>query len=149
MSRRYWLTRSAAIFCGRSQIYGSCPETFWHSVARRFALDSPQRYGVPGEVNRCGRLPGTGGNPMATTVHVDLGDRGYEIHIGRGIVPGEIFRDGGPSRALLVSDSNVDPLHGDRCRDALRSSAPSLSSPTSSPGSTSAQSANRTTASCR
>ncbi len=52
-------------------------------------------------------------------VHVDLGERSYGIQIGRGILDtlGQEF----PGRSvLLVSDSRVDPLYGDRAEAALQ-----------------------------
>ena len=50
---------------------------------------------------------------MATTVHVDLGDRSYDIAIGAGILEGTDFVPAaGP--VLLVSDDQIAPLHADR-----------------------------------
>lgn len=57
---------------------------------------------------------------MATVVKVDLGERTYGIAIQRtgfGDVPEAIAG----KRCLMVSDSNVAPLHGSRCRDWLAS----------------------------
>lgn len=54
---------------------------------------------------------------MATTIQVKLAERSYPIHIGRGLdlVSGMGNMPG--VRALVISDSNVDPLHGDAvCR---------------------------------
>ncbi|MBM4142905.1 MAG: 3-dehydroquinate synthase [Lentisphaerae bacterium] len=56
---------------------------------------------------------------MARVVHVDLGERGYAIRIGRDITPGETLDARAARRVLLVSDSNVEPLYGERCRRAL------------------------------
>ena len=56
---------------------------------------------------------------MAATVHVDLGKRGYEIRIGRGISPGFTLAQDSGLRVLLVSDTNVDALYGERCRKNL------------------------------
>ncbi|MDA0990207.1 MAG: 3-dehydroquinate synthase [Verrucomicrobia bacterium] len=57
---------------------------------------------------------------MSQSVHVELGDRSYEIHIGRDlsweVVPG--MRDG--RRALLVTDNQVDNLYGDACAAKLQ-----------------------------
>ncbi|MBT3191208.1 MAG: 3-dehydroquinate synthase [Verrucomicrobia bacterium] len=55
---------------------------------------------------------------MSRTVRVDLGDRGYDIHIGRGF-DSVLQSEGSGTTALLVSDSNVDPLYGDRCAELL------------------------------
>lgn len=57
---------------------------------------------------------------MARTVRVDLGDRGYNIRIGEGMWSGEDLDFGPGTRALVVTDSNVAALHGDRLREALR-----------------------------
>ena len=57
---------------------------------------------------------------MSKVVHVDLGDRSYDIHIGQGMDLGELFNGARAPRALLVSDSNVGPLHGASCEAALR-----------------------------
>ncbi|NQU40658.1 MAG: 3-dehydroquinate synthase [Lentisphaerae bacterium] len=52
-------------------------------------------------------------------VQVGLGERSYEIRIGRGLL--ETGWEGLPTgkRALVVSDANVDPLYGARCEAAL------------------------------
>lgn len=58
----------------------------------------------------------------ARTVSVDLGDRGYDILIGDGILPGigqrlkPLFPD---SRTVIVTDDNVEKFHGDAVRDSL------------------------------
>ena len=55
---------------------------------------------------------------MRETVRVELGERGYDINIGRKFE--ELLGiEGGGVSALLVSDSNVDPLYGDSCADVL------------------------------
>ncbi len=54
---------------------------------------------------------------MSRTVHVDLGERGYDIHIAHGL--DAVLESSGKGGALLVSDSNVDPLYGDACAAAL------------------------------
>ena len=53
------------------------------------------------------------------TVAVGLGARSYDIRIGRGML--EQGWEGLPrgKRALVVTDSNVDPLYGARCDAAL------------------------------
>jgi len=56
---------------------------------------------------------------MSQTVHVKLGDRGYDIHIGRGFEE-VLAAEGRGATALLVSDSNVDPLYGERCAEVLQ-----------------------------
>ncbi|MDA0576601.1 MAG: 3-dehydroquinate synthase [Verrucomicrobia bacterium] len=56
---------------------------------------------------------------MSRIVHVDLDERSYDIHIGAG---GEIasLREGAAGqRALIVTDTNVDPLFGARCEAML------------------------------
>ena len=53
---------------------------------------------------------------MIKQVAVELGARSYNINIGTEF---ELFTDGGGRSALLVSDSNVDPLYGERCSKLL------------------------------
>ncbi len=54
---------------------------------------------------------------MATAINVKLGERSYPIHIGQGVpLAGEL--DAG-TRVMLVSDSNVDALHGEACARQL------------------------------
>jgi len=55
---------------------------------------------------------------MSKTVHVDLGERSYDIHIGADPAIGEAIA--GATAALIISDSNVDPLYGDGCEQHLR-----------------------------
>jgi 3-dehydroquinate synthase len=57
---------------------------------------------------------------MSRTVHVDLGERSYEIHIGSDLLPGGALAGEAGIRALIVSDSHVDPLYGARCEAVLR-----------------------------
>ncbi len=60
---------------------------------------------------------------MPQNVKVDLGDRSYIIHIGSGLLDdvGSICRELGLHHTCLVaSDSNVDPLYGDRCGQVLK-----------------------------
>ncbi|MEN1682217.1 MAG: 3-dehydroquinate synthase [Planctomycetota bacterium] len=57
-----------------------------------------------------------------TTIHVDLGQRAYDIEIGQGNLSGvasflQSRRD--ISHVVVVTDTNVDPLHGDRAADLL------------------------------
>jgi 3-dehydroquinate synthase len=56
---------------------------------------------------------------MPKTVHVDLGHRSYPIRIGRGVAPGESLGDARGVRAMIVTDTNVGPLYGERCRQTL------------------------------
>jgi len=55
---------------------------------------------------------------MSRIVRVELGERSYEIRIGAGRSFERIFPENG-CRVLLVADSNVDPLHGERCCEEL------------------------------
>lgn len=57
---------------------------------------------------------------MSRTVHVDLDERSYDIHIGTdGDMP--VLRAAGRGqRALVVSDATVDALYGDRCEALLK-----------------------------
>jgi len=54
---------------------------------------------------------------MTQLVHVPLGDRAYDIHIGRGLLDqaGALI---GPilprAKVTIVTDSNVAPLHAQR-----------------------------------
>jgi len=52
-------------------------------------------------------------------VHVNLGERSYDIHIGRGLPVGECLADRPETRVLVVTDSNVGPLHAERVRNEL------------------------------
>ena len=54
------------------------------------------------------------------TVHVDLDERGYDIRIGNGVTPGTSLAGEPSRRVLVVTDSNVDPLYGDRCERTFR-----------------------------
>jgi len=49
---------------------------------------------------------------MAKTVEVRLGERSYPIHIGRGVALGQVVDKADGRHALIVTDGNVDPLHG-------------------------------------
>ncbi|MFC1498726.1 3-dehydroquinate synthase [Verrucomicrobiota bacterium] len=54
------------------------------------------------------------------TVHVDLGERGYDISIGSDLSVGKsLAADIKDKKCLLVSDSNVDPLYGETCKQSL------------------------------
>jgi 3-dehydroquinate synthase len=54
------------------------------------------------------------------TVHVNLGDRSYDIHIGHDLPVGASLAGEEGLRALVVSDGNVGPLHGERCETLLQ-----------------------------
>ena len=54
---------------------------------------------------------------MATTIQVKLAERSYPIHIGRGLSLVSSIGNVPGTRALVVSDSHVDALHGEAvCR---------------------------------
>lgn len=55
---------------------------------------------------------------MGRIVKVVLGERSYDIHVGRGLSFGSMPRFEGAG-ILIVSDSNVMPLYGDLCRRAV------------------------------
>ena len=54
-----------------------------------------------------------------TIVNVDLGDRAYPIHIGAGIDIAAVSQDLKGRRGLLISDSQVGPLHAERVQSAF------------------------------
>jgi 3-dehydroquinate synthase len=59
---------------------------------------------------------------MTTTIRVALSERSYNIEIGRGNLPGLaafISQRCRSSRAIVISDSNVAPLHGKMAVEAL------------------------------
>ncbi|MBM4149319.1 MAG: 3-dehydroquinate synthase [Lentisphaerae bacterium] len=58
---------------------------------------------------------------MSARVHVELGDRSYDIRIGPGTRPETDLAGTGARRVLLVSDANVHPLHGRAVEEHLRS----------------------------
>jgi len=49
---------------------------------------------------------------MATTIKVKLAERSYPINIGRGLSFASILGEHSDARVMVVSDSNVDALHG-------------------------------------
>ncbi len=51
---------------------------------------------------------------MSRTVHVDLGERSYDIRIATNISGLDALVGKEGSRCLMVSDSNVDPIYGDK-----------------------------------
>lgn len=57
---------------------------------------------------------------MAKIVQVKLGDRSYPIHVGSKVPLGASLAGEGGVKALLVTDSNVEPLHGAACRRRLK-----------------------------
>ena len=56
---------------------------------------------------------------MGKTVEVKLGERSYPIFIGRGMSLASTLGEVRGAKALVVSDSNVDPIHGETCRRRL------------------------------
>ncbi|MCX7818833.1 MAG: 3-dehydroquinate synthase [Kiritimatiellae bacterium] len=59
---------------------------------------------------------------MTSVVHVELGERGYPIAIGRGVLCdlGRWWQEAGLGRrSLVVTDSNVGPLYGEAVRAQL------------------------------
>jgi 3-dehydroquinate synthase len=56
---------------------------------------------------------------MSNIVHVDLAERGYDILIGCGVPVGSTVEGLSGARALVVSDSHVDPLYGADCQAML------------------------------
>ena len=61
---------------------------------------------------------------MTQVVHVPLGDRAYDIHIGRGLLDqaGALIGPVLPrAKVAIVTDSNVAPLHAQRLTEALQS----------------------------
>ena len=59
------------------------------------------------------------------TLKVDLGARSYPIHIGPGVIAdAALYRDAiNDAKVLLVTNSVVDPLYGERVRHALSANA--------------------------
>ncbi|MEI6808893.1 MAG: iron-containing alcohol dehydrogenase, partial [bacterium] len=57
---------------------------------------------------------------MSKQVHVKLGSRSYDILIGRNVTVGTSLKRRAGLKAMIVSDSNVDPLYGPRCERSLR-----------------------------
>jgi len=56
-------------------------------------------------------------------VHIDLGDRSYDIKIGRdllGTVGGDLADLCGPRKVALVTDENVEPLYAPVVNDSLK-----------------------------
>jgi 3-dehydroquinate synthase len=60
---------------------------------------------------------------MSKTVHVDLKERGYDIQIDSDLPVGATLAGKPGTRALIISDSNVDKLYGEKCEQALRAHA--------------------------
>lgn len=56
----------------------------------------------------------------AAVVRVDLGERGYDIRIGKGLDAAAVIRDLRPGGVLIVSDSNVDGLYGHRIESDMK-----------------------------
>src|SRR6266568_2199549 len=62
---------------------------------------------------------------MATTIHVALHERSYDIEIGEGnlaSLAAFIGQRRTVSRAIVISDANVAPLHGQRAQQTLAAS---------------------------
>ncbi|MEI6970862.1 MAG: 3-dehydroquinate synthase [bacterium] len=57
---------------------------------------------------------------MSKAVHVKLGSRSYDINIGRNLAVGASIARRPGLKAMIVSDTNVDPLYGARCGKALQ-----------------------------
>lgn len=58
----------------------------------------------------------------AKTVRVNLADRGYDIHIGQGLLADAgafIAQRNNTSHVVVITDDNVDGLHADRVADQL------------------------------
>ncbi len=58
---------------------------------------------------------------MATTIDVKLGERSYPIHIGRSLMLASSLENKAGVRVMMISDSNVDALHGNACQTQLES----------------------------
>ncbi|MGQ9662420.1 MAG: 3-dehydroquinate synthase [Kiritimatiellia bacterium] len=56
---------------------------------------------------------------MSRTIHVDLGPRGYDIHVVPDLLACRLHVARKGLRALIVSDSNVDPLYGAQVQEWL------------------------------
>ena len=54
------------------------------------------------------------------TVRVDLEGRGYDICIGQDVDPGVFFEAKQTRKAMIVTDTNVEPLYGGVCKQRLR-----------------------------
>jgi 3-dehydroquinate synthase len=57
---------------------------------------------------------------MSKKIHVDLKERGYDIHVGCDLPIGTPLAGKKGIAALIVSDSNVDRIYGDKCEKLLR-----------------------------
>jgi len=57
---------------------------------------------------------------MSPVVHVDLKERSYAIKVGRDLPVGESLAGESDLKALVISDTNVDPLYGATCESKLR-----------------------------
>lgn len=57
---------------------------------------------------------------MSKIVRVELGGRSYDITIGRNAPVGASIRRRPGLKAMIVSDTNVDPLYGPRCEKSLQ-----------------------------
>src|SRR4051794_23220597 len=62
---------------------------------------------------------------MATTIRVALSERSYDIEIGQGKLAqlaSFVGQRRSCSRAVVITDANVEPLHGERARQSLAAS---------------------------
>ncbi len=57
---------------------------------------------------------------MSETVKVNLGDRSYNISIGRNLPVGTSLKSEQNVKAMIVSDSSVTPFYGLKCQKALQ-----------------------------
>ncbi len=56
---------------------------------------------------------------MATTIQVKLAERSYPIHVGRALSFLSVLGEHSNARVMIISDSNVEPLHGASVRQQL------------------------------
>ncbi len=57
-----------------------------------------------------------------TTIRVELGSRSYDVRIGAGLMGqlGSIAASSGAKQAVVISESNVDPIYGQAAVDSLQ-----------------------------
>ncbi|WPB57583.1 3-dehydroquinate synthase [Xylophilus sp. GOD-11R] len=70
----------------------------------------------------------TPADAVATRVSIDLGDRSYDIDIGAGLLADPAVFDGLPRAAVavIVTNTVVEPLYGQRLRDCLAGRFPKI-----------------------
>jgi len=69
---------------------------------------------------------------MTATIHIDLAERSYNIHVGAGLIAraGELIAPFAPSkRVFVVTDKTVNKLHGDTLSKAIESAGLELVKP--------------------